>query len=120
MRHERPLRLLAALGNAHALDLGIVGTLLQAADLREQRAALALKTGNLAGGIALGGARLLDGRIGLDDLIRNMLKRGSKIGSRPSARGYDACAPERPKPRRHQAPREPGRRRQHVPPSGVT
>ncbi|MFR3877133.1 MAG: hypothetical protein ACLTYW_02185 [Collinsella sp.] len=29
--------------------------MLQAADLGKQRAALALKTGNLAGGIALGG-----------------------------------------------------------------
>ena len=71
--------LLAALGDAYALDLGIVGALLQAADLGEQRAALALKTSNLAGGIALGGTRLLDGRIGLDDLIRHMLKHGSQI-----------------------------------------
>ena len=71
--------LLAALGDAHALDLGIVGALLQAADLGEQRAALALKTGDLAGGIALGGTRLLGGRIGLDDLIRHMLKHGSQI-----------------------------------------
>ena len=61
--------LLAALRDAHALDLGIVGALLQAADLGKQRAALALKTGDLAGGIALGGTRLLDGRIGLDDLV---------------------------------------------------
>ena len=71
--------LLAALGDAYALDLGIAGALLQAADLGEQRAALALKTSNLAGGIALGGTRLLDGRIGLDDLIRHMLKHGSQI-----------------------------------------
>ena len=61
--------LLAALGDAHALDLGIVGALFQAADLGEQRAALALKTGDLAGGIALSGTRFLNGRIGLDDLI---------------------------------------------------
>ena len=54
--------------------------MLQAADLGKQRAALALKTGNLAGGIALGGTRLLDGRIDLDDLIRHMLKHGSQIG----------------------------------------
>ena len=54
--------------------------MLQAADLGEQRAALALKTGDLAGGIALSGTRLLDGRIGLDDLIRHMLKHGSQIG----------------------------------------
>ena len=72
--------LLAALGDAYALDLGIVGALLQAADLGEQRAALALKTSNLAGGIALGSTRPLDGRIGLDDLIRHMLKHGSQIG----------------------------------------
>ena len=72
--------LLAALGDAHALDLSIVGALLQAADLGEQRAALALKTGDLAGGIALGGTRFLNGRIGLDDLIRHMLKHGSQIG----------------------------------------
>ena len=69
--------LLAALGDAHALDLGVVGALLQAANLGEQRAALALKTGDLAGGIALGGTRLLNGRIGLDDLIRHMLKHSS-------------------------------------------
>ena len=72
--------LLAALGDAHALDLGIVGALLQAADLGEQRAALALKTGDLAGGIALSGTRFLNGRIGLDDLIRHMLKHGNQIG----------------------------------------
>ena len=71
--------LLTALGNAHTLDLGIVGALLQAADLGEQRAALALKTSNLAGGIALGGTRLFDGRIGFDDLIRHMLKHCSQI-----------------------------------------
>ena len=69
--------LLAALGNTHALDLGIVGALLQTADLGEQRAALALKAGNLAGGIALSGTRLFDGRIGLDDLIRHMFKHSS-------------------------------------------
>ena len=72
--------LLAALGDAHALDLGIVGALLQAADLGEQRAALALKTGDLTGGIALGGTGLLDGNVGLDDLVRSMLKDGSQIG----------------------------------------
>ena len=72
--------LLAALGDAHALDLGVVGALLQAANLGEQRAALALKTGDLAGGIALSGTRLFDGRIGLDDLIRHMLKHSSQIG----------------------------------------
>ncbi len=72
--------LLAALGDAHVLDLGVVGALLQAANLGEQRAALALKTGDLAGGIALGGTRLLNGRIGLDDLIRHMLKHSSQIG----------------------------------------
>ena len=72
--------LLAALGNAHALDLGIVGTLLQAADLGQQGATLALKAGNLAGSIALGSTGLFNGSVGLDDLIRNMLKRGSKIG----------------------------------------
>ena len=72
--------LLAALGDTHALDLGIVGALLQAADLGKQRAALALKTGNLAGGIALGSTGLFDGRIDLDDLIRHMLKHGSQIG----------------------------------------
>ena len=54
--------------------------MLQAADLGEQRAALALKTGDLAGGIALSGTRFLNGRIGLDDLIRHMLKHGSQIG----------------------------------------
>ena len=52
----------------HALDLGIVGALLQTADLGKQRAALALKTGDLAGGIALSGTRFLNGRIGLNDL----------------------------------------------------
>ena len=72
--------LLATLGDAHALDLGIVGALLQAADLGEQRAVLTLKTGDLAGGIALGGTRLLDGRIGLDNLVRHVLKHGSEIG----------------------------------------
>ena len=72
--------LLAALRDAHALDLGIVGTLLQAADLGKQRATLALKAGDLAGGVTLGGTRLLDGRIGLDDLVRHMLKHGSQIG----------------------------------------
>ena len=54
--------------------------MLQAADLGEQRAALALKTGDLAGGIALSGTRFLNGSIGLDDLIRHMLKHGSQIG----------------------------------------
>ena len=54
--------------------------MLQTADLGQQGAALALKAGNLAGGIALGGTRFLNGRIGLDDLIRNMLKHGSQIG----------------------------------------
>ena len=72
--------LLAALGDAHALDLGIVDALLQAADLGEQRAALALKTGDLTGGIALGGTCLLDGGVGLNDLVRSMLKDGSQIG----------------------------------------
>ena len=72
--------LLAALGNAHTLGLGIVGALLQTADLGQQGAAFALKTGDLAGGITLGGTCLLDGRIGLDDLIRHMLKHGSQIG----------------------------------------
>ena len=62
--------LLAALEDAHALDLGIVGALLQAADLGEQRATLALKTGDLAGGIALGGTRFLDGGVGLNDLVQ--------------------------------------------------
>ena len=38
------------------------------------------ENGDLAGGIALGGTRLLDGRISLDDLIRHMLKHGSQIG----------------------------------------
>ena len=73
-------RLLAAPGDARTLDLGVVGALLQAANLGEQRAALALKTGDLAGGITLGGTRLLDGRIGLDNLVRHMLKNGSQIG----------------------------------------
>ena len=54
--------------------------MLQAADLGEQRAALALKTGDLAGGIALSDTRFLNGRIGLNDLIRHMLKHGSQIG----------------------------------------
>ena len=72
--------LLAALRNPYPLDLGIVGTLLQAADLGQQGATLALKAGNLAGSIALRSTGLLNCRIGLDDLIRNMLKRGSKIG----------------------------------------
>ena len=57
--------------------------MLQAADLGEQRAALALKASNLTGGIALGGTRFLNGRIGLDDLIRHMLKHGSQIGLKP-------------------------------------
>ena len=72
--------LLAALGNAHPLDLGVVGALLQAADLGQQGAALALKAGNLTGGVALGGTSLLDGRIGLDDLIRSVLKHGGQVG----------------------------------------
>ena len=57
--------------------------MLQAADLGEQRAALALKTGNLTGGIALSGTRFLNGRIGLDDLIRHMLKHSGQIGLKP-------------------------------------
>ena len=72
--------LLAALGNTHALDLGIVGALLQAADLGQQRATLALKASNLAGSIALSGTDLLDGEVGLNDLVRNMLKDSSQIG----------------------------------------
>lgn len=84
-QRERLGGLLAALGDAHALDLGIVDALLQAADLGEQRAALALKTGDLTGGIALGGTCLLDGGVGLNDLVRSMLKDGSQIGSRPSS-----------------------------------
>ena len=54
--------------------------MLKAADLRQQRAALTLKAGNLAGGIALGGTGLLDGGVGLNDLVRSMLKDGSQIG----------------------------------------
>ena len=54
--------------------------MLQATDLGEQRAALALKTGDLASGIALGGTGLLDGDVGLNDLVRHMLKHGSQIG----------------------------------------
>ena len=57
--------------------------MLQTADLGQQGAALAFKTGDLAGGIALSGTRLFDGRIGLDDLIRHMLKHGSQIGLKP-------------------------------------
>ena len=57
--------------------------MLQAADLGEQRAALALKTGDLASGIALSGTRFLNGRIGLDDLIRHMLKHSGQIGLKP-------------------------------------
>ena len=72
--------LLAALGNARTLDLCVVSALLQAADLGEQGATLALKTGNLAGGIALGGTGLLNSRIGLDNLIRHMFKHSGQIG----------------------------------------
>ena len=57
--------------------------MLQAADLGKQRAALALKTGDLTGGIALGGTGLLDGSVGLNDLIRHMLKHSGQIGLKP-------------------------------------
>ena len=54
--------------------------MLQTADLGQQGATLALKTGDLASGIALGGTGLLDGDVGLNDLVRNMLKDSSQIG----------------------------------------
>ena len=57
--------------------------MLQTADLGQQGAALALKAGNLTGGIALSGTRFLNGRIGLDDLIRHMLKHSGQIGLKP-------------------------------------
>jgi multidrug efflux pump subunit AcrA (membrane-fusion protein) len=75
--------LLTAFGDTRALDLGIVGALLQTADLGQQGAALALKAGNLAGGIALGGTRFLNGNIGLNDLARHMFKHSGQIGRKP-------------------------------------